>query len=346
MDKLESRHLAILEMNHAASPGAEVQAADTKAKGRSESFFDPLVPTIFHEDWWLDAATGGNFDFAEVTIGGRTAGRLPFSKTSRFGLKIIHMPVLTYFLGPAIDEGEGSPKTRFQKRLEITRELLEKLPPASWQYVKCHGGISTEMIAFQKLGFRIYVQFTYETTPGPVEVLWQQMHYKTRSNICKAEEQFSVTELTDPVEFFRMYQRNLEVKRLKNGIDENLCRNTISASLERQRGRILAVRDKKNQVVAANFSVWDRVSSYYILATRCDNSGNGAISLLLWEAIKESARRGLVFDFGGLGNKGSVRLYSRFGGSISIRYVAVRACMLARILNELKSLLTPENCFY
>jgi hypothetical protein len=340
-----SQPKTILDLHPVVNPGAESVCKCPKPDGGKASCYDPLAPTIFHEEWWLDAATGGNFDVAEVIVGGRTVGRLPFIATKRFGLKMIRMPVLTYFLGPAIDEGEGSPNTRFLKRLEITRKLLEKLPRASWQYVKCHGGI-TEVIAFQELGFRTYVQFTHEIAPGPVEVLWQQMRNKTRNVIRKAEEQFSVTELTDPVEFVRLFERNLEAKRLDNGLDVALCLKTISASLERQRGRILAALDEEKQVVAANFCVWDEISSFYLLSTRCDSSGNGASSLLLWEAIKESTRRGLVFDFAGLGDKGSVLHYSGFGASISVRYVAVRARVLARVLNELKSFFAPENCFY
>src|SRR5216684_5954936 len=270
--------------------------------------YDPLAPTIFHEEWWLDAATGGNFDVAEANAGGRVIGRLPFHMTKRFGLKMIRIPGLTYFLGPAIDEGEGSSNTRFLKRLEITRELIEKLPPAPWQYVKCHGGV-TDVIAFQELGFRTYVQFTHEIAPGPVEDLWQQMRNKTRNVVRRADERLSIRELTDPLEFAHLYERNLALRGLDNGIDSTVCRKIVSASLERQRGRILAAHDKDNQIVAANFCVWDEVSSFYLLSTRGANSGNGASSLLLWEAIKDSARRRLVFDFAGLGGKGSVLFY-------------------------------------
>ena len=45
----------------------------------------PIIPTVFHEDWWLDAATDGNFSVVEVMSGGRTVGRLPFTMTSRRG---------------------------------------------------------------------------------------------------------------------------------------------------------------------------------------------------------------------------------------------------------------------
>jgi hypothetical protein len=307
--------------------------------------FDPLTPTIFHEEWWLDAATGSNYDVAEVRTDGRVVGRLPFSVTRRFGIRVIRMPALTYFLGPAIDDGEGGLNTRFLKRLKITRELIDQLPSTSFQYVKCQRGTG-DVIAFQELGFRTHVQFTYEIEPTAVDTLWGHLRNKTRNMIRKAEEQFTVTQFTDPDSFVRLFGDNLSARNLQTEIDSTLCRKIISACVDRERGKILIARNDKNQIVAANFCVWDATSAYYLLSTRSQNSGNSVGSLLLWEAIKYSLCRGLVFDFAGLGNKGSVLLYSGFGGSVSPRYVAVRSQRLARMLVELKSFWTPENCFY
>jgi len=312
---------------------------------RKASSSDPLTPTIFHEEWWLDAATGGNFGVAEVISGGRTAGRFPFYIRRRFGLRIMNMPDLTHFLGPAIDEGEGSPTNRFSKRLEITRQLIERLPRAPWQYFKCHAGIN-EVIAFQEHGFRTYVQFTHEVASEPAEVVWGKMRDKTRNVIRRAEEQLSVEELTDPFEFIRLFEHNLALKGLHSGMNGAICRKITSVSLERQRGRILAARDKNGQIVAANFCVWDKKSCFYLLSTRSDDSGNGAASLLIWEAIRDSVRRGLVFDFAGLGVQGSVLLYTGFGGIVTPRYVALRAHPLTRIVREVKSLLEGKNFFF
>jgi Acetyltransferase (GNAT) domain len=318
---------------------------DPKLVGGEAHGYDPLTPTIFHEDWWLNVATGGNFDVAEVRGNGATIGRLPFSVTRRFGIKTIRMPALTHFLGPGIDEGQGGPNTRFLKRLKITRELIEKLPRSSWQYVKCHSRI-TDVIAFQESGFRTYVQFTHELKPDSEEILWQQLRNKTRNVIRKAQERFSATELTDTSEFVRLFEDNLALKGMHSGVDGIRCRNIVSASLDRHRGRILVARDGQRQIVAANFCVWDASSTFYLLSTRCGDSGNSAGSLLLWEAIKESSRRGLTFDFAGLGNKGSVLLYSGFGASAKVRFVALRSRGLSRVLSEVKSLFTPENFFF
>jgi hypothetical protein len=190
------------------------------------------------------------------------------------------------------------------------------------------------------------VQFTHEVPPDPVDALWQQMRNKTRNVIRRAEERLSIREMTDPGEFVQMFERNLALRGMQNELNTTLCRNTIAASLERQRGRILAACDKSNQVVAANVCVWDETASYYLLSTRGSDSGNGASSLLIWEAIKDSVRRRLVFDFAGLGTQGSILLYTGFGGAVSPRYVAVRMGPLARAVMGAKSLFKAENFYY
>jgi hypothetical protein len=306
---------------------------------------DLLNPTVFHQSWWLDAVTLGRYSVAEVSAGGRTVGRLPYLMRNRLGLQGIWTPPLTYFLGPGIDEGDGSPNNRFLKRMEITRELISKLPRSSWQCIRCHAGI-TDMIAFQKQGFRTYVQFTHEIQPAPFESLWRQMRNKTRNVIRRAEEQFILEELDDSEEFIRAHETNLAAEGVRDSLDLCACRRVVAAALERRQGRIIAARNGKNQIIAANFCAWDGTTSYYVLSTRSQEAGNGASSLLIWEAIQHAAIRGLTFDFAGLGTQGSVLLYSGFGANVSPRYVAVRASGFARLVADARALLTKEYFFF
>jgi len=307
--------------------------------------YDPLAPTIFHEEWWLNVATDNSFEVAEVTAGGRMLGRLPYCVRKRFGHKMMHMPHLTYFLGPAVDEGEGSRNNRFLKRLEITRELIDKLPPGLSKYVKCHAGI-TDVIAFQERAFRTYVQFTHEVRPEPVEMIWQQMRNKTRNVIRRAEEQLFIREMTDPAEFLQLFEKNVALRGVQSELNITLCQKIIAASLERQRARILAACDKSKRVVAANVCVWDKTASYYLLSTRNSDAGNGASSLLIWQAMKDAIRRNLLFDFAGLGTQGSILFYTGFGAAVSPRYVAVCMEPLTRIAMAAKALFACESSFY
>ena len=47
----------------------------------------PLASTIYHEDWWLNAAAYGDYEVAEVLNGGYVVGRLSYRITRRFGMK-------------------------------------------------------------------------------------------------------------------------------------------------------------------------------------------------------------------------------------------------------------------
>ncbi|MFZ2021346.1 MAG: GNAT family N-acetyltransferase [Terracidiphilus sp.] len=304
-----------------------------------------LIPTIFHEDWWLDAATQGGYSVVEVTSGGKPIGRLPFIMRRRSGLMGIWTPPLTHFLGPGIDEGEGSCSNRFLRRLETTRELILKLPRSSWQCLRCHRGV-TDVIAFQEESFKTYAQFTHEIAPGPVSALWQQLRDKTRNVIRRAQEQLVVSELQDVEEFARAYENHLASRRLENTLDLAAARRVLRAALERNCGRILAAKNRQNEIVAANFCAWDSTASFYVACTRSGTAGNGATSLLLWEAIQHAANKGLIFDFSGIGTRGSVLHYAGFGGTVGTRFVAVRANGIGRMVARARLLLMDEHYLF
>ena len=69
-----------------------------------------LTPTIFHEDWWLTAATDGAYEAVETSLGDKVVGRLPYFRKKFYGMNWGALPALTHFLGPAVDEGPGTPR--------------------------------------------------------------------------------------------------------------------------------------------------------------------------------------------------------------------------------------------
>lgn len=303
---------------------------------------DPLEPTIFHESWWLELASDNRYSVAEVSTGAGVIGRFPYQINARKGMRFCDMPPMTHFLGPAVDEGEGSSNTRMLKRMAITRELIEKIPAVSSIYVKCHRGVA-DTIAFQNRGFHTSVQFTHEILPDSIDKLWKNMRDKTRNVIRRAQEQLDVTTLNDPAEFIRFYISGLNDKRVNSYIDFHICQKLMMASLERGRGKIFAATNARGALVAAIFCVWDGTSYYYLMSTRNRNAGNGAVSLLVWEAMKDAANRGLIFDLDGLANSGSILLYAGFGATIHPRYIVTWKSSKYRLLSAPFSLCKPRG---
>ena len=140
-------------------------------EGRSSTArkVDPLIPTIFHEPWWLEAATAGQIEEVTVESGGRTVGRLPFVRKKKLGLVSCVLPEVTPFLGPAVDEGSGGMVSRTLRRHQVTRDLIEKLPAFNNFFQLLHRDVP-DALPFLQHGFTVEPHFTFEVPPAP-EVL-------------------------------------------------------------------------------------------------------------------------------------------------------------------------------
>ncbi len=277
---------------------------------------------MFHEPWWLDIVTQNSWQATEVVEDGRVIGRLPYHIVHRTR-PVITMPPLTHFLGPAIDEGTGNGHTRWLKRLSVTRELISQLPTVISFWQKFHRGVS-DVLPFQAEKFTAGVQFTFEVEPAPEQVLWAALRDKHRNIIRKALKLNSVEEITDSGEFTRFYVKNLEDRGLTQWVDAELMERLLAAATQRDAGTMFGLKDDGGALRAAIFCARDATSSYYTLSTRQVNSGNAAVPMLIWEAMRRAARDGLIFDFDGVANAQSIRLFAGFGGTTRPRYSVSR----------------------
>lgn len=293
----------------------------------------PLVPTVFHTAWWLDVTTGGRYHEAEVHSGGRLVARFPYVIRRHFpGIRMCTMPQLTHFLGPALDLGTGSPTTRSLRGFQLTRELLAKVPSTGGFHHKLHRDL-TDTLAFEDAGCTSLVNFTYEIAPAPEQDLWRAMRDKTRNVIRRAGERLRL-DTVDPDEYAAFYEANLRARGLVNHYDRVPA--VCAAALSHGQGRILGARDEQGALRGATFTVWDRRVAYHLMATRATGVDNGAMSLLVWDAMRDASRRGLTFDFDGLGTPGSRLFYTGFGGRIVPRYIAARYTMLHRVAGRVR----------
>jgi hypothetical protein len=295
---------------------------------------DSLTPTIFHEPWWLTVASGDRYQEVVSRLDGVPVGRLPFVPSRSLGMSSIEMPPLTHFLGPALNLGSGGPTTRQLRAFSITRELIRALPPSASVWLKLHGGI-TDTVAFQEMGFTTNVQFTNEITPASPEMLWCAMRDKTRNVIRRAGEQLDVIEERDPERFAAFYSANLGQRSLRSFYDFRIMGAITEECLRRNAGRIIAAVDKTGACKAAIFSVWDQQSEYYLMSTRTVDAGNGASSLLIWEAIQHATKRGLKFDFDGARHAEDMRFFAGFGGSVRPRYWVWRSKFSYQVLSRI-----------
>ncbi len=307
--------------------------------------FDVLAPTIFHQTWWLETATGGRYGEVESRDDGRVVGRMPYFLDRRFGITLSLMPPLTHFLGPAVDDGKGSVNTRFLQRLAITQDLIQHLPRVAYFSQKLHRGVS-DILAFQSEGYDSAVQFTHEIAPQPEAAVWSGLRHKTRNKVRNAENDFIIEAMDDPDRFIRFYADNLAARNLQSDIKLPICRALIAGCLTRDCGRIYAARRQDGSLAAAAFCAWDQRSAYYLMSTRSPDSGNNIATLLLWSAIRDAMARGLIFDFDGVPSAGAVIFYASFGATIQPRYIVSTSDKFLRVANTLRLMVIKRSKFF
>ena len=308
---------------------------------------DPLTPTIFHEPWWLEIATGGRYRIAEVRDHGVVVGRLPYYVKKKMGGVLVgDLPPLTHFLGPALVGCEGKSHKQFTYRQDVTRELISQLPKTSSFYLKCHRDVS-DVIAFQGAGFRAGVQFTQEVLPQSLDDIWVNMRSKARQAIRGAHARGRLTTGSDPDLFMRFYAASFEKnKGMGSTMDRDIHAKLIRACLERGRGKIYEARERDGTLAAAIFCAWDNVSSYYLMTSRSNASHHGSTIMLVWEAIKEAVERKLIFDFDGIVSEGGARAANNFTPLLSPRYTVLRESAPMRIYRSVQALVNPASFFY
>src|SRR5581483_6181206 len=74
------------------------------------------------------------------------------------------------------------------------------------------------------------------------------------------------------------------------------------------------------------YIVWGHGLMYFLMSTRTSQvSHNGAVSLLIWEAMQRANRLGLIFDLDGVISPATFRFLSGFGGQLLSRLIVRRS---------------------
>nr|WP_321986031.1 GNAT family N-acetyltransferase [uncultured Lichenicoccus sp.] len=288
--------------------------------------------SVFHEPWWLDAVTDGNWRQAEVRQGGTLVGTMPYIIDRRFGCDISMMPLMTRTLGPVVKPGSGKPASEFRRRTEIIEQLIGQLPKASVFEQRFDPAV-TDVLKFQEAGFACSVEYTFRTQPGQAASdMWSSMLDKTRNLIRSAtKEGLTARRIEDADIFCDFYESMLQDRGRQNLYTTDAMQRGCREALRRDAGAALGAYDADGVLQAAIFLVWDKSTSYYLLTTRQPKAHSGAVSLLLWQGMQDAAATGRVFDFDGIATPGIAKFLSGFGGSLHSRMTVSKTDMTFRV---------------
>jgi len=258
-----------------------------------------LAGSLFHDHWWLSAATGNQFSEVTEIRGGQLIGRFPFIITRRRGFLVSQMPPFTRVLGPVVDLGTGKDHTRLLRRFDIVGKLIDQLPPVHY-FRQLLDVNEHEVQAFISRGFQLGVENTFRLDCNqPQAEIWANMRDKTRNLIRQAEKEYIVSPLEDPEHFVRFYVDSRTKRGAANQIDFARFGPLFSACAARKQGEILVARKRAGIPVAMVFLVWGHGVMYYLLSVRdVSLAGSGAVSLLIWNGIQRAHEMGVIRNLG------------------------------------------------
>jgi Acetyltransferase (GNAT) domain len=306
---------------------------------------------LFLQPWWLEAVTNGGRWHGHVWEGnGEIDAIWPVYTKRKWRFNYHTHPPLTPYFGFWSHKDEGFSAKYFN-------EMLKSLPPSF--YFTMAMPVLPEKKVLEQAGFELIPYFTYHIAPAPEAERMAALHSTTRQMIRKAQQQLIIQTATSATPLLHLiatddkhpYRYLLPVPpSTSSPITHHASRNNQSsqlatdhsklttlfeACLARQQGEILTATDQNGQLHAAAFFVWDANTTYYLIAAMDKRfRQSGAARLLIWQGIKNAAKRGQVFDFEGGMPENLSRLYASFGAKRFDywRVVRYRPAFLSRLI--------------
>lgn len=269
---------------------------------------------LFSQAWWLDAVCADEWDVCLVEKGGTIYASMPFHIKKRYGFTILCQPPLTQNLGPWIKSSTLKYDKILSQQKVLMEGLIEQLPTyhyfnQNWHYMQ------TNWLPFYWKGFKQTTYYTYVIEELiDLEYVFSNFGYAKRKNINKAEKIINVVFDISAEEFYKNHKMILAKQGLKISYSFELFNKIYKAGYEHNSARTIAGYDSKNNLHAALFIIWDKLSAYDLISTiDPDYRVYGAASLLIKEVITFVSTITKKIDFEGSMIESVERSFRQFG---------------------------------
>ena len=278
------------------------------------------LPLIFQTPLWLDMVVGDqNWDVLLSFKGDLLMGAMPFVTSSKFGLNQITLPYLTPYLGPIINYPKDLKQSNYlAHKRKIIGDLVSQIPKTD-RFVTQTDFNFDYWLPFAWSGYEQTTRYSYLLdTNSNTETLLKGFKPNIKKHIKNAELNFTISESDSTEDLYNLHQSDLRSKgiEIQFSKQELLSLDQKLESLNKR--KIIQATDTEGNVACAFYLVFDHTFTHYLIGAVSKEARNsGIMSLMMWEAIKESKKRQLTFNFEGSMNKNIERFFSSFGAEIT-----------------------------
>jgi len=274
--------------------------------------------TVFHFAWWLAITADSVRILVARDERGRIIAGMPLPEKRRAGLRLLHSPVLTPYLGPIFDltgvEGNC-------ERLRVMRQYGELLARSLGRFdsFRCISGASgPDLQGFLWAGFQVCLGYTFrfhasqtiaEIQKGITRTHAQKLSKAKRLNL-KVEKDSAVDVLLE------LNKLSFARKGTTPPYADETVRRLWRAAAQRGMTDVYRASTPEGRPIASLFTVHDSRTTYQIISgfdpAFLDLPGQNS---LLWTAAVDALNAGRHFDFEGSGIRGVETFYRRWGAT-------------------------------
>ncbi len=274
------------------------------------------IPLFFQPDW-LDAVSSGKWDILiSEDNEGRIIAFMPVFFKNKIGFSAIYIPLLTPFSGIWITQhfpGEKNAAIQSNKR-QIIRDLVDKIPETDYFRINFHHSFDM-WLPFYNKKFKQTTHYTYLLKDiKSKEKIWDGFKSSLKNKIKKAEKEYTVTHTDNIDPLFDLQKANFDKQKIKMPFDISYLISIDKANTEHR--KIFIVKDRNQNIVAAQYLVWDKTTAYNLLLAIDEKHKNmGVGPLVLWHSIQYASDFVDVYDFEGSMLPGVQPFFESFGGT-------------------------------
>lgn len=272
---------------------------------------------IFYQDWWLDiSCQAGTWNACSDTAQNKHVnGIWPIYKHEKMGRQFIIEPPFTPYLSPFCFLPQNITKQNkiYSFEDDINQRMISQLSSKAFKRFRLQPD-NQNWYAFYQSKWRSHLRYTYTLSEIKEDRLGS---YKAsvRNDINKARERFAIVIEDNASNLLSLHQMSLSRKGAGSNNELSILSQLCQATLDREAGFILSIKNKEDQAIASCFVVYDNESSY-LLSLGIDKSKpiQGSVQLLIHEAINKASKHVDRFDFEGSMISEVEPVFRAFGG--------------------------------
>ncbi len=278
------------------------------------------LPFSLHYDWWNEVVQE-DWEVAIVANQNGVKAIWPYFFRKKGIWKFLANPHFTPYTGPYLSYPEGQKnESKIAYEHKIYAELIDQLPPFSELSQNFHLGFSNSL-AFHWKGFNDEKRFTYLLDLNQSEdSLWKNFRENNRRQIRKAEKSIAINRTDQAVLLESLLKQSYEKQTTPYpNFPSQYFERIVNYVSKHQCGQLFSASDAEDNIHACLLCIWDEQSAYYLIGGSANAYKNsGAMSLLIWYAIRYAKKEGIpLFNFEGSSIEAIEKYLRGFGGELS-----------------------------